>query len=229
MPAAPETLAVQLARTPLFGNLEASDLTRLLRGSREFSAAKGEILFHRGDPCAGFHFIVSGQVKIGFTSPQGNEKVIEILGSGQTFGEAIMFMDKPYVVFAQALTETRLLHFAKVTIFEELEREPAFARRMIASLSMRLHHLVADVEAYSLHSGKQRIIGYLLREVPENESSNSVSVTLPTSKGTIASRLNLTQEHFSRILHELAADGLIEVDKRQIHIPDLHRLITSDA
>ena len=51
-----------------------------------------------------------------------------------------------------------------------------------------------------------------------------MSIRLPTSKGTIASRLNLTQEHFSRILNELTSSGLIEVEGRTIHIPDIGRL-----
>ncbi|MDV7395495.1 helix-turn-helix domain-containing protein, partial [Arthrospira platensis SPKY1] len=51
-----------------------------------------------------------------------------------------------------------------------------------------------------------------------------VSVRLPTNKGTIASRLNLTQEHFSRVLHDLIDSGLIEVEGRTIHIVDIERL-----
>ena len=51
-----------------------------------------------------------------------------------------------------------------------------------------------------------------------------LTVTLPTNKGIIASRLNLTQEHFSRILHELTELGLIVVEGRKIHIPDIDRL-----
>ena len=73
----------------------------------------------------------------------------------------------------------------------------------------------------------QRVIGYLLREAPDlSESVNSMTDTLSTNKGTIASRLNLTQEHFSRILHELSEEGLITVERRKIHIPDLNRLMT---
>jgi len=215
-----------LARVPLFASLAPAELARFARGSREFTANKGEVLFHRGDPCHGFHLIVSGQVKIGFTSAQGSEKVIEILGAGQTFGEALMFMDKPYIVFAQTLADSHLIHLSKATVFEELERDPTFARKMIASLSMRLHQLVQDVESYSLRSGRERIIGYLLRDMPDSSGqANSVTITLPTSKGTIASRLNLTQEHFSRILHELTEQGLIVVDRRMIRIPDVKRLL----
>ena len=60
-----------------------------------------------------------------------------------------------------------LLHVAKRTVNEELARDPGFARRMLPGLSQRLHGLVRDVEAYILRSGAERVIGYLLTELPE--------------------------------------------------------------
>ena len=225
-----ERLSRLLTPTPLFNGLSPAEVARIARGVRELKAPKGEILFHRGDTCTGFHLILSGQIKLAFTSADGNEKVVEILRPGQTFGEAVMFMDKPYVVMAQALTETQLLHIGKQIFFDELAGDPLFCRKIIAGLSQRLHHLMADVESYSLRSGRDRIIGYLLREeefVPNPPHDGRVSIRLPTSKGTIASRLNLTQEHFSRILHELTSAGLIEVEGRTIHIPDIGRLRNS--
>ena len=215
--------ATLLAALPMFNSLNAEEIGRLAAATREFGVARGEILFHRDDPCTGFHVVVEGQIKLAFLSAQGNEKVVEIIRPGQSFGEAVMFMDKPYPVYAQALCETRLLHIAKSALDSELERDPRLGRRMLAGMAMRLHKLIADVESYSLQSGQQRIIGYLLRELPEN-ASGPAEIRLPTSKGVIASRLNLTQEHFSRILHELGEQGLIVVDKRVIGIPDIDRL-----
>ena len=52
----------------------------------------------------------------------------------------------------------------------------------------------------------------------------AVVIDLPIAKGMIASRPNLTQEHFSRILHEVSAAGLIEVQGPRILVPDLERL-----
>jgi CRP-like cAMP-binding protein len=49
-------------------------------------------------------------------------------------------------------------------------------------------------------------------------------VTLPAAKRTIASQLNLSAEHLSRILGELARDGLIAVAGRKVSIPDAGRL-----
>ncbi|HQU80673.1 MAG TPA: Crp/Fnr family transcriptional regulator [Azonexus sp.] len=221
----PINIEALLTHIPLFNGLAPEEISRIAHGTREIHASKGDILFHKGDSCNGFHLLVYGQVKLAFTSQQGNEKVVEILTQGQSFGEAIMFMEKPYIVFAQALTDSLLLHVSKHAVFDELARDHNLCRKMLAGMAMRLHQLMNDVESYSLHSGKQRIIGYLLRELAEEDlNGTNVAVTLPTNKGVIASRLNLTQEHFSRILHELSELRLIVVEGRKIHIPSVANL-----
>lgn len=219
-----------LANVPLFKELASDELDRIASNTNEVRAGRAEVLFRRGDPALGFHIIVFGQVKLAFTSPRGDEKVVDLIGPGQSFGEAVMFMERPHVVTAQTLSDSLLLYIAKEIVFQELERDPRFVRRMIAGLSSRLHRLMSDLESDSLHSGTQRVIGYLLRDSDESRAPRSaLEVTLPATKGVIASRLSLTQEHFSRILHDLAARGLIEVHGRSIYIPDVARLRTCSA
>ena len=222
---APIKVQAFLANTPLFKELAADELERIAAGTREVRAERAQILFHRGDPALGFHIIVYGQVKLAFTSPRGDEKVVELLGPGQSFGEAVMFMERPHVVSAQTLADSMLLYVNREIVFEELARDAKFVRRIIAGLSRRLHHLMGDLETYSLHSGTQRVIGYLLRDSDDDTAPGSpLEVILPAAKGVIASRLNLTQEHFSRILHELTERRLIEVRGRSILIADVARL-----
>jgi CRP-like cAMP-binding protein len=214
-----------LANLPMFSEMSAGELDRIAAATLPVHVAKGESVFQTGDACVGFHIVVYGQVKLGFTSPQGIEKVVEIVSPGQSFGEALMFLDKPYIVFAQALSDAMLLHVAKHAVLEELARDPHFARRMISGLARRLHGLVRDVEAYTLRSGQERVIGYLLADVADSTGNGkAVEVHLTPGKSVIASRLNMTPEHFSRILHDLAASGLIEMNGRSVRIPDLERL-----
>ena len=215
---------------PLFHELDADELQRLAAGSRLTRLARGDMVFRVGEPCSEFHVVITGQVKLFALSPAGQEKVIEILSPGQSFAEALMFMDKPYIVSAQALADGLVLTVGRAAVIDEIMREPRFALRMLAGLSRRLHGLVRDVESYSLHSGLERVIGYLLRGHPgaaddsDDDQVTSYAVTLPVSKATVASRLSLTPEYFSRVLHELQSAGLIEVDKRDIRIVDAKRL-----
>ena len=217
-----------LSMLPLFQEMKPPELQRLAQASRLRQLARGDDVFNLGDPCNEFHVTVTGQIKLFAISPAGQEKIIEIVGPGNSFAEALMFTDKPYFINAQALTDTLLLSVSKQSVLQEIENDPRFCMRMLAGLSRRLHGLVKDVQAYSLHSGVERVIGYLMRDLPEagkgGAEESAQRVTLPVSKAAIASRLSMTPEYFSRVLHELEAKGLILIDKRDIHIPDPQRL-----
>lgn len=210
-----------LAHAPMFRDLSPEELARIAAGTREVRADRGQILFQRNDPCEGFHIVVFGQVKLTVGTPAGAEKVVDILGPGASFGEALMFTERPYVVAATALADSLLLHVGKDTLFDEIARDPKLARLMLAGLSVRLHMLVRDVEALTLHSATQRVIGYLAHLQDEGGAGR---ITLPAQKSLVASRLNLTPEYFSRILHELEDDGIIAIDGRDIDIRDAQRL-----
>lgn len=216
-----------IAHAPLFRGLSAEEVERIAAGTHEVRAERGMQLFQRGDPCKGFHIVAYGQVKLALVTPDGSEKVIEILGPGMSFGEAVMFMERPYMVAATALTDSLLLHVGKEALFRELDNDPGLARRMLASLSMRLHMLVRDMEALTLHSATQRVIGYLSRL--EEDGTGAGRITLPAQKSLVASRLNLTPEYFSRILHDLANAGVIRVDGRDIQILDARGLANYGA
>ncbi|MFL6566941.1 MAG: Crp/Fnr family transcriptional regulator, partial [Burkholderiales bacterium] len=170
-----------LANLPMFSEMGPAELDRIAAATVPLYFDKGQSIVQCGDPCTGFHLVVYGQVKLAFTSPQGVEKVVEIIRPGQSFGEALMFLDKAYVVFAQALSDSMLLHVAKQAVFEELGSNP-FGRRMIAGLARRLHGLVRDVEAYTLRSGEERFIGYLLAELPEDAAHGAADVNLTPGK-----------------------------------------------
>jgi CRP/FNR family transcriptional regulator, dissimilatory nitrate respiration regulator len=215
-----------LSVLPLFHELNATELERLATGCQLRRLARGDTVFRVGEPCEEFHVTVVGQVKLFAISPTGQEKVIELVGPGNSFAEALMFTGKPYIINALSLTDTLLLTVSKAAVLAEIEREPRFALRMLAGISRRLHGLVADVESYALRSGAQRVIGYLLRDVDTVDGAPcaGVTVSLPASKATIASRLSLTPEYFSRVLHELESEGLIRIDKRDICIVDAQRL-----
>jgi len=225
-PAGPASAQI-VGRLALFQELTADQARGIVAEARERHLSKGELLFQKGDRARGFFVIVSGQIKLAFPSVHGSEKVVEILGPGQSFGEALMFMDRPYPVFAEAVIDSLLVEVPSQPVIDLLRKDPAFAQAMLAGLAKRLHSLVQDVESYTMRSSAQRLIGYLLQQAADVDSG-SVEVTLPTSKAVIASRLNLTPETLSRVLHELSEHGLLEVHGRSIRIADVQMLRTFD-
>ena len=199
------------------------ELAQISEACHTRTLARGDMVFREGDACESLYMVVFGQIKLFLISPQGQEKVIEIFSAGQSFAEAIMFLDKPYIFSAQALNDATLVEVSKEGVYAEISRDPKFAMHMLGGVSRRLHALIQDVEGYALRSGTQRLVTFLLRQVDSvtDASPTSLVVTLPANKVTVASRLSLTPEYFSRVLHELENLGLIEIRKRDIHIRDL--------
>lgn len=223
MPNRPVDIPTALRQVSFFSELTAEEIDRVARFTRERHLEKGEILFQRGDPVHGFYYVVSGQMKLAVSSAQGNEKVVEIISPMHTFGEAVLFLNRPYPVFAEALTSTHLLHIGQAVVSELIDQDPGFARKLLAGMAIRLHGMIQDVETYSLRSSMQRVIGYLLQQV-DSESGVACDIALPTSKQVIASRLNLTPETLSRIFHDLSEAGLITVHGKHISLLDPARL-----
>ena len=119
---APIRVQTFLSNVPLFRELVSEELDRIALSTQQVHAQKGEILFRRGDPAAGFHIVVFGQVKLAFSSLRGDEKVVDLIGPGESFGEAVMFMERPHVVMAQALCDSLLLYIPRETVFREIGR-----------------------------------------------------------------------------------------------------------
>lgn len=220
MPKRPFNTQRFLAGVPLFRALGKEGAARVAAGAVRIDPPRGATLYRRGDPCSGLYVVVSGQVKLILGAHKGVEKVLELAGPRQILGESELFLDSPRVLEAKALTDARLLHIARETMLSEFEREPALGRLVIAVLSHRLHRVLSDVESYSLRSGAQRVIGYLLSRLPRRAAKRAATITLPASKRVIASRLNLSQAHFSRILRGLAEAGLIRVKGRLVTVMD---------
>ena len=218
------TFASLIARTALFRGLMPDELADVAACTRRIIAARGEMLFRKDEPCTGLYLIVHGQVKLFFSSALGNEKILAVSRQGQTFGDSALFQEKNHQTYAQALDSCSLLHIAREPILAALDNNRIFARQVIDSLSQHVFKLIEEIESFALHSGRERVINYLLREALRADPGLTehrrlpMLVSLPTSKGVIASSLNLTQEHFSRILHELSVDGVLSVLGRNIRI-----------
>lgn len=215
-----------LAELPMFKALDEATLARLAAATTARRLARGERLFSKGDAATAMYVVVHGEIRLIARSPVRGERLTGVVGAGRSFGEPVMFLERPALVDAEAAGDALVLQLPKEAVFAEIERSPRFARRIVASLSQRVESLVLELERQALGSGRARLIDYLVRRAGHHPGSRLV--TLPATKAAIASQLNLTPEHFSRLLHELAAAGLLQVEGRRINVPDVERLAGSE-
>ncbi len=125
---------------------------------------------------------------------------------------------------AEAVTDTELVCIGKTALLHEIRHIGQFAERVLGCLAGQLCAYMESMKGHMLLSGTQRVICFLLNNLPDGQGRRDVAITFPARKGVIASKLNLTQEHFSRILRELMSAALIEVTGPQVRIRDVERL-----
>lgn len=206
-----------LAHLPLLRGASAAEIERLAAGTTRRRLKRGEVLFHEGDAPSGFYAVVHGRIGL-----RRGERLTDVIAEGRSFGEAVMFLERPAIVTALALADTLVLHIARQTVHAEIERSPAFARRIIGALAAKLEASMHELETYALGTGGRRFAVWLLRAA--HADTAAAALTLPAPKRAIASKLNLSAEHLSRVMRELALDGLIEVRGRTVRIPDPAKL-----
>jgi CRP/FNR family transcriptional regulator, dissimilatory nitrate respiration regulator len=212
-------IAQRLSRFYMFSELQPTQIELLANGTRLVDIPRGGTLFNRGDKAHGFYILLEGQIKLGVISPQGDEKVIGLIQPGESFGEAVLFLERSFPIYAQATLDSKVLLITRDAIFDILDNDVTVVRRMLAGISARNRQLVNDIESISLQNSTQRLIGYLLQI--SADSPNPERVQLPASKLTIASMLNITPETLSRVMLRLQNAGLIEVNGKEIMITNV--------
>ncbi|OQX47642.1 MAG: transcriptional regulator, partial [Candidatus Sedimenticola endophacoides] len=175
-----------------------------------------------GDEAPRFFLVRSGQIKLSRISFNGDEKVIELVGAGQTFAEALMFAQIPaYPVRAAALGRCELLAINSKGFLDLLRGSVESCFRMMGDMSLRLHKMVDEIDRLTMQSGTERIARFLCAQY-HAEGEREFALAAP--KGVLASRLSVKPETFSRILHRLADEGLVKIRASRVEILDPERL-----
>lgn len=214
----------ELRQIYLFASLSDEQLNMMLESGHPFELEQKQLLFEAGQPAEHFYLLRSGQIKLYFLSPSGDEKVIEIIRPGETFAEAITFMEKQaYPVSAEAILSSSLYCFRMKTFRKLLEDSPGTCMRLMADMSRRLRLRVNEINNLTLHNATYRLVIFLLEQIPEG-AVEMAEIHLGTPKSIIASRLSIQPETFSRILSKLAQRGLIKVHVNDITLLDVNGL-----
>ncbi|MEH6468133.1 MAG: Crp/Fnr family transcriptional regulator [Porticoccus sp.] len=209
-----------LRKHHLFSALSDSDMTTLMRGTRVLSVGKGEFLFQQNEEARHFYFVVSGCMKLFRTLPDGTEKIIELVPSNQTFAEALMFnAQMMYPVSAQAVDSSELFSFSNIDYMTLLKSSPDLSLVLLGDLSRRLRMRLSEIEVLSLKNSTHRVVRYLMTQIVDSDSEYP-QFDLPVAKRLIAGQLAIQPETFSRIVHRLKEEGVIDMKGKEVTVLD---------
>jgi CRP/FNR family transcriptional regulator len=219
-------LAGLLGKTALLSDLSQPELHTLATRTVRKLFNTDELLFSEGEPCNGLHIIARGKVRIFKTSINGREQVLAVNMPGESVAELPVFDGGPFPASAVATEETEIAYISRRDFQAYCMDHPEVALKVLKVVGARLRRLVGIIEELSFTTVRQRLISALLK-LAESEgisSSRGVEFQLPASHQELANQLGTVRELISRNLMRLQAEGLLDVDARQIVVKNMKGL-----
>jgi CRP/FNR family transcriptional regulator len=216
----------ELRKADLFSRLEPGDLAALLPIARTRQVDSGEILFSAGDRASGFYVLLEGKIKLYKVSADGKEYILRVVRNGQTFAEAAAFSGLTYPVFAEGMSQCRLVYFDANDFRDLIQRSPQLALNMIATMAALLQSLNRKIEDLSLREVAARLSRHLLAQarVEDQEAADGVSFQLETTKSALAARLGTISETLSRTFKKLQQQGLVAMERDRVTLLNCRQL-----
>jgi CRP-like cAMP-binding protein len=212
-----------LDKLPLFRGVNARVLDAIAGAATQRRLQKSEFLFRRGEPCRELFIVMDGLVKLSLPatagSLKGTERAIEVFGPGAAFGEDVLFVDAPQPADCQSMTRTTVLCIGSAVLWDAVARDPLLSARLLRNLSGRLHALMRDIEATSLHNALQRVAGFL-----RDEAHAGRRTWLACTQRVMASKLGITPETLSRVISRFCAENLVRLERGKIFLLDAEGL-----
>jgi CRP/FNR family transcriptional regulator, dissimilatory nitrate respiration regulator len=212
-----------ISRLEYFRGLAAETQQRLAAAARLILVRRDQCLFHKGMPADTLYIVVNGQIKVFLPQTNAADKVVALVGHGESFGVAPLWLGEAHTADAVANKDSHLMTLDRYMLLREARQDCVLAGRLMDAVSRRVMDLMRNLESCSPKSAQQRIACYLSQRRPHADDTH-FEVHLPAAKQEVATKLNLTPETFSRVLRHLANEEIIQIEGRLIRVLAADRL-----
>ncbi len=208
-----------LRTIPLFAHVDDESLESMGELLIERRIPKHQTIVEEGLAGDYMYVIRDGQVKVTKLSGDGREKILELMGPGDFFGEMSLLDGAVRSASVKSMTETRILALSRNDFLKELRRNPDLAMAVIQELTRRVRQMDEQASSLSFQRVKERTQG-LLRRLAKNDSElEGRRGTPPLTHQQIADMIGTSRETVTRIVKRLKDQGWLEQDGKQYLVP----------
>jgi len=210
----------------VFSKLESDELKMICESSFEKHYKKGEIVFFEDDDYGGLYLLISGRVKLSMLSPDGKEKVLNILQEGDIMGEVSFFDLDPHPITAETMEDARILIIPRGKLEHIITREPGLALKIIESLAKKTRLLTSQVRELVFHDAAGRMASLLRRFADDFgvEINGGTMIDIILTHKEIANLIGSSRVTVTKIVNNFIDEGIIKLYKRKIVVVDEEKL-----
>lgn len=215
-----------LRRVPLFESLTDDQIHELTRVARRHRYERDEVVFYQGDPGDSFYVILSGQVKVSVSSAEGQEAILVMLDSGESFGELALLDDQSRSATIQATRPTEVLLLRKDDFHRLIRHSPDIAWGLLQVMTKRLRDTDQLVQDAAFLDVAERLAKKLLSlvETHGRQTARGVEIDVQLTQQDLAAMIGATRESVNKQLGAFREHGILAVDRQRITVLNLAAL-----
>ncbi|NUR59104.1 MAG: Crp/Fnr family transcriptional regulator [Catenulispora sp.] len=215
-----------LRRTPLFATLDQDAAASLRASMTEIELARGELLFHEGDPGDSLYVVLRGKIKLGRTSGDGRENLVAVLGPGEMFGELSLFDPGPRSAGATALVDSTLLGLSSDELTPWLASRPDVARALLRAIARRLRRTNDSMSDLVFSDVPGRVAKALLDLSARfgTPAEDGIHVAHDMTQEELAQLVGASRETVNKALADFAGRGWLRLEARAVVLTNVERL-----
>lgn len=198
-----QNLSSLLRQVPLLDGVSAPVLADLERASFRKHVDKGTCLFFRGDPAEDFYLLLSGEIALVLSAPDGRELIINVMKPGDFFGELGLITNQPRSADAIVRRTADLVVIPRKVFLSALEREPLMTSRLLEATATRLRRTSDFQNALAFLDAQARLARVLLELDEQNEERGYITM----SQDELAQRAGLIRQTVAKTLGQWRRNG----------------------
>ncbi|SFS58210.1 Crp/Fnr family transcriptional regulator [Paenibacillus sp. BC26] len=194
-----------LKKVQLFENLNVEQLQRIMSIARKQWFTAGTVLFQEKDFGAAIYILLKGSIKIYTRSTSGDEKVLSLLQSGESFGELSLLDGRPRSASAQTLEDSTLLVISGNDFHGLLREQFEITRHIMAQLCRRLRDTNQHVYDLTFVDSRTRVLKnvILLANRHGSRTGNIITIKMPLNYDELAQMAGVAKQELSQVLRDL--------------------------
>jgi CRP-like cAMP-binding protein len=198
----------------------------LAQTAHMFDVKRGQHVYLSGDPAQQIFLLKSGIIKIVSLSPDDREVVLAYLHPGDVFGELAVVDDAPRDHSAEVQEDARLCSLNRELILGLVREFPDLGCSITKLIGSRARQFRMRLEQLLCRSASARLAHALADLADEHGVVDDHGSVIPfrLSQRDLGNLVGLTRETVNAVLQDFRRRGLIEVQHRNIRVPEPRKL-----
>jgi CRP-like cAMP-binding protein len=205
---------------------EINELPQIIKNQKKVFFKKGEDPLNSVDTSSYFYFVLSGKIKIfqiDFNSSK--EQTLYLLSRGDMFDVVSLLDGTQREQISEVLEDAELIQMPIQDVKDMILHDNNFRQLFYSYLAIQLKSMENLATSLSFYDVYQRVLQLFTRFTYMQDDKPKLAIIDNLKHEDIASMVGTVRKVVNRSLQKLKKDGIIELNRKKIHIKNFQKIL----